>query len=610
MFFLKGVVMKSSFFKIGLLSAMVSVLVACGGGGGSNASSTPTPSPSLSGIAAIGAAMAGAKVTLKDSNGKTATASADINGNFSFSNIGGFTPPIMLRAEANVSGTSYKLHSLLTSAPTAGDTTLNVTPATEALTAQTLGGTPETAFDSSGSGFKEAKSAKLAAAKAKLMAALRDTLLAIEGLDTDAVDLMTGKFAADQTGMDKLLDLVEFSADDKGAITLKDKKNSNTFSTITETDSSETVSKISVPDTTLNTTGIDDLIKRLIAAGKDNTNPSWDDFDDKYLFQGTTKEQLRSQAQLNNNTGNKDLTFDSNYKIKKCDQAAKVCYVGLQIKTNSSEIALMNIDMGVKYSEGSWKLYGDQAPFVYRSTPMFIYGESASGTGILKNGYLKNAVAITFPGTACNGCTDKVYESATIKISYDKGQSYSDSLTIGAGELSLFENNSSYRDDLLPTFNNNTAKKLNDANQTGKLKIRITAYSKTLGQKTWEPPTFPLLFSSETEVKEFMKEKNWGIVQGLTTRSVTFTGDGILSVFAALKHPSYQDVLTIPYLASKFTEKQITPLNNEDSCSMVKYSFSQNQMTCEDFFNKSIIMTAGLISFDVKGRGIFYLKVP
>ena len=136
-----------------------------------------------------------------------------------------------------------------------------------------------------------------------------------------------------------------------------------------------------------------------------------------------------------------------------------------------------------------------------------MYGESASGTGTFKNGYLKNAVAITFPGTACNGCTEKVYQSATIKISYDEGKSYTDSLTIGSGELSLFENNSSFRHDLLPIFSNETAKKLNDANQTGKLKISITAYSTTLGQKTWEPPTFPLLFSSLTEVKEFMKEK-------------------------------------------------------------------------------------------------------
>lgn len=608
--------MKSSFFKIGLLSAMVSVLVACGGGGGggSKASSTPTPPSSLSGIAAIGAAMAGAKVTLKDSNGKIATATADNNGNFNFSNISGFTAPLMLQAKGTVNGQAYTLHSLLISAPTTGDTTLNVTPATEALTAQTLGGTPTLAFDSSGSGFKEAKSAKLAAAKAKLMEALRDTLLAIEGLDTDAVDLMTGKFAADQTGMDKLLDLVEFSADSQGAITLKDKKNSNTSSTITKDDSSESVLKLNVKvddKTPLDTTGIKSLIDKLIADIEGGTPLASSDFDKDFLFQGSTQKDFTTQSTPNTTSSSNNFTIDSKYKIKKCDQAAKVCYVGLQIKTNSSEIALMNIDMGViQDSSGSWKLYGDQAPFVYRSTPMFIYGESASGTGPLKNGYLKNAVAITFPGTACNGCTDKVYESATIKISYDKGLSYSDSLTIGAGELSLFENNTSYREDLLPAFSNETAKKLNDANQTGKLKIRITAYSKTLGQKTWEPPTFPLLFSSETEVKEFMKEKNWGIGQGLTTRSVTFTGDGILSVFAALKHPSYQDILTIPYLASKFTEKQITPLNNEDSCSMVKYSFSQNQMTCDVFFDNSIIMTAGLISSDAKGRGIFYLKVP
>ena len=209
----------------GLLSAMAALLIACGGGGGGggNASAPPAP-PSLSGIAAIGAAMANAKVTLKDSKGNTASTYADNGGNFSFSNVGGFTPPIMLRAEATVDSTPYKLHSLLTSVTSTGNINLNVTPATEALTAKTLGGTPETAFDSSsGSGFKEAKSAKLAAAKAKLMAALRDTLLAMD-LNAEAVDLMTGKFAADQTGMDLLLDLVEFSANSQGEITLKDKK--------------------------------------------------------------------------------------------------------------------------------------------------------------------------------------------------------------------------------------------------------------------------------------------------------------------------------------------------------------------------------------------------
>jgi len=442
-FFTQENSMSIRLIQSGLLSAMAALLIACGGGGGGGGgnASAPPPPPSLSGIAAIGAAMANAKVTLKDSKGNTASTYADNGGNFSFSNVGGFTPPIMLQAAGNVGNKSYILHSLLTSVPSTGNINLNVTPATEALTAQTLGSKPETAFDSnSGSGFKEAKSADLAAAKAKLMAALQDTLLAL-GLDTEVVDLMTSKFAANNEGFDKLLDLVGFSATDTGVITLKD-KNSNSSAVTIKANSSESVLKLNVK------------------------------VDDK--------------------------------------------------------------------------------------TPLDTTG----------------------------------------------------SLTIQAGEFSLFGNNSSNSsDDLLLTFSNETAKKLNDANQTGKLKIRITANSKTPGQKTWEPPTFPLLFSSETEVKEFMKEKNWRIGQGLTTRSVTFTGEGILSVFAALKNPSYEDVLTIPYLATDISNKTITPSKTTDSCSIVDRVFYKRP-TCETFLNNSIIMSAGLISFDVKGRGIVYLKVP
>ncbi len=595
----------------GLLSAMAALLIACGGGGGGGNASTPPPPPSLSGIAAIGAAMAKATVTLKDSNGKTATATTDKDGNFSFSNVGGFTPPIMLRASGTVNKQSYTLHSLLTSVQSTGNINLNVTPATEVLTAQTLGGAPVSAFNNSG--FKEAKSADLAAAKAKLMAALQDTLLAL-GLDTEVVDLMTSKFAANNEGVDKLLDLVGFSADEEGVIKLNDKKSVNA-TPVSISNSSETVSKITVTvggATPLSTTGINTLIDKLIADLEGGTKLASSDYDENFLFQGSTQKDFTTPSTTNTTSSSSNFTIDSKYKIKKCDQAAKVCYVGLQLKIKSSEIALMNIDMGVKQdSSGNWKLYGDQAPFVYRSTPVFMYGESASGTGPFKNGYLKNAVAITFPGTACNGCTEKVYERALIEISYD-GENYTDSLTIRAGELSLFENNSSFRNDLLPTFSNEAAKKLNDANQTGKLKIRITAYSnsKTPASRTWEPPTFPLLFSSETEVKEFMKEKNWGIGKGLTTRSVTFTGDGILSVFAALKHPSYPDFFTIPYLADEFSAKQITPKNTKDSCSIVENSFFQSRMTCDAFFKNSIIMTAGLISSDAKGRGIVYLKVP
>jgi len=434
-FFTQENAMSIRLIQSGLLSAMAALLIACGGGGGgggSKASSTPPPPPSLSGVAAIGAAMANAKVTLKDSNGTTASTTADDNGNFSFSNVGGFTPPIMLRAEGTVNGTSYKLHSLLTSAPTTGNINLNVTPATEALTAQTLGEAPDTAFKETR--FGRADPAKLQAAKAKLMEALQDTLLAM-GLDTNAVDLMTSKFAADKTGLDNLLDKVEFSANSNGAINLKDKKsNSNTYVTINESDSSETVSKINVTvDGALDTRGIKALIDELINAVNKDTNPDSKYFDDGYLFQGTTKKQFMSQDPSLTN-GSNFLTIDSNYKIKKCDQATNVCYVGLQIKTKSSSIALMNIDMGVKQDSNKvWKLYGDQAPFVFRSTPLSYYAESASDTGPLKNGSFSNGLAITFPGTACDDCSDKVYQNVPIGFSYNNGSTYDYGMTLKAG---------------------------------------------------------------------------------------------------------------------------------------------------------------------------------
>lgn len=98
----------------GLLSAMAALLIACGGGGGGSASVPPTPS--LSGLAAIGMALANATVTLKDSNGKTETTTADESGNFNFNNISSFTPPLMLQVKGSAAGLNYVLHSLMASA--------------------------------------------------------------------------------------------------------------------------------------------------------------------------------------------------------------------------------------------------------------------------------------------------------------------------------------------------------------------------------------------------------------------------------------------------------------------------------------------------------------
>jgi len=186
-----------------LLSGMSALLIACGGGGGSAGSVSVPSTPSLSGLAAIGMALANASVTLKDSTGKTETVTTDESGNFSFNNVSSFTPPLMLQVKGSAAGISYVLHSLMTNVPTQGTNTLNVTPATDAITTQTLGSDPANIF-ADAEKIKQIDPQKLADAKAKLVP-LFDPPSA-ESLQTAANPINTQKLTIDQKtlGTDKL----------------------------------------------------------------------------------------------------------------------------------------------------------------------------------------------------------------------------------------------------------------------------------------------------------------------------------------------------------------------------------------------------------------------
>lgn len=595
----------------GLLSALTALLIACGGGGGGTAS-VPAPPPSLSGIAAVGAAMKNAKVSLKDSNGKTDLTTADDNGNFKFSNVGGFTPPLMLRA-ATDNGTA--LHSLLTSLPSTGNISLNVTPATEVLTAQTLGMKPASAFVETRH-FSNADSVKLQAAKAKLMTALQDTLLAL-GLDTDAVDLMTSKFAANQQGLDKLLDLVGFSATDGGDINLKDKNSNNTPTvTIPIKDSTKTDPiKITVKvddKTPLNTTGMDVPIQQLITAFnnkyKSQIDPTY--FDEKFLYQGSDKDSFIAYLKNNPEFPSTDYVINSKYKIKKCVQnkdQKNICYVGLQVITQSSQLVTKVVDMGViQVDSQTWKLYGDQAPFLFSFIPVSVYADVSDNTKV------GNGLFLNFTGKACDTCDAIAFNSATIDVSLDGGETYPSRLrfSISSGKATVYSDGITNLNKNNVSVSDTDAQAFNEANLSGKLKIKISAYSPGTQPKVWYPPIYPLLFSSGAEVKDILKQNNWDVVQGLGTRNVSFTGNGILGVLAFFKHPRFSDTLAGFYKPSEITGKQITPLNTSEVCTSFenKSNYFYGSMKCVEFLKDVNIPGVGLMSTDDKGRFILYFK--
>ena len=120
------------------IGAAALALSACGGGGDS--ASNPTPqSQTISGVAATGAAMAGATINVTCSSGSgTATTGAD--GSYSVPVSGASLPCVLT---ANSSDGKTVLHSLIAGAGAIGSrATANVTPLTELLLAQLAGQDP------------------------------------------------------------------------------------------------------------------------------------------------------------------------------------------------------------------------------------------------------------------------------------------------------------------------------------------------------------------------------------------------------------------------------------------------------------------------------------
>jgi hypothetical protein len=209
-----------SFMRSGSAAACATTLLLAGCGGGSTSGTTApvaaVPAPvvappaptSLSGTIAVGAPMLNSTVTVKDANGVIRTATAAANGSYSGISTDGLVGPFQLQACGLVDANYTCFYSVVAQAGVA-----NVTPLTNATVALALGSNPAAMFAGTAP-VAPPTAAELDAQKAKLKAALAD-LLAKAGI-TD-IDFATTAFAADRTGMDKVLDSVKISTGTDGA---------------------------------------------------------------------------------------------------------------------------------------------------------------------------------------------------------------------------------------------------------------------------------------------------------------------------------------------------------------------------------------------------------
>jgi len=624
-----------------LLFGMAAFLIACGGGGGGGGGNSGSTTPSLSGVAAIGVALTNASVTLKDSTGKTATTSTDESGNFIFNNINSFTPPLMLQVKGAAAGKNYVLHSLMTIAPVQGSNILNVTPATDAITTQTLGADPEVTFDTVAA-IQKIDPAKLVEAKAKLVAALKD---AMANLNIENLDVMTGKFAADKTGMDKLFDLVEFSSDSStGEIKLTN-KNTRSSSTFYLNTKSANVKKIIVSkeEASFDLSGINLFVQNLVKAINNNDLNSYFQIHDlDYLDQGTNLAILKSKvSKINFYTKLDGVDFF----IKKCDHLAKIC-IGTPYLTRSKIDDSFSSPVIIKLGQnGKWGIYGDQAPLNIDFYPMYTRNELInSQTKQLITATDNVGIYLSFSGESCGGCEDNKYKSAVFEISLDGGTNNSSLLKLNTKAstnlstrtfIGLDEGNGNIAEGtringldgyFFKIENKKIIADYNNALQSGLLKIRVKAFTAVDygGQSvSWEPQVLIPLFdppsaeSLQTAANAINTQKLTIDQKTLGTDELTFDGKNInisyFNVSNTSTHWGYgSNYLSVDTLAfngvvtaakiKAICDKEIALLTSEQEK-------AREKNTCTELGKDGFLINqASLISQNAQGGRVYLSK--
>lgn len=199
---------------LGIASAGLLTIYGCGGGGGgasggsttTGGSTTPT---TLTGIAATGAAFTDAIITVTDSKGAVVGTSAVIGADGAYSitlSSSAVAPLVLTASRTTADGAVESLVSVMPASSTA-TATVNITPVTNLIASRlSSSGDPTKLAAELAAGTSIVNSTTVAATVADVQSILAPILAAT---GTTATDPLTGTFATNGTGYDRLLDSIK-----------------------------------------------------------------------------------------------------------------------------------------------------------------------------------------------------------------------------------------------------------------------------------------------------------------------------------------------------------------------------------------------------------------
>lgn len=456
-------------FAIQRLTAMAStasmvLLSACGGGGGSPG--TEAAGSTLSGTVAVGAALAGANIQIKDANGATREVTANSQGQYTISGADTLTAPFIIKAVGTAGGTTYELFSASTGI-NGGDNILNISPATTAVLTQVLGANPSQAY--SADRIAPINANELQLAKTRLAAAL-DNVFAALGQPATQKDLFSTRFNADNTGLDKLLDLIEFSADQQGMLTIQNKSNGQYVSIDKNASSSPQALAAPAEEVVeLNTAGITSLITEIntrLRSGQNSFQQLQDLIDPNFLLGGYNAPTFFGED-WEDDSAHLQL---SSYVIQRCDTAG-VC--GGNLTATVGGTSTEQLYMMFKHTDGQWRLYGNQKPVDYDLSPMVLSSNLVGPNGVqttVTSGVYFQVDKENYGSIAITG--------ASLELSQDGGNTWQEQVRLVSRNTcfnSLVLSTSSGCDNLLPLQASDIVA-LENASQQGLLRARVKLF--------------------------------------------------------------------------------------------------------------------------------------
>jgi hypothetical protein len=202
------------FFAVGAVAAAAALVVACGGDDGNDAPPT-VAATMVGGTVAVGAAVPGATVTVRDADAATAdvTGTADAAGAYSL-DVSSLKPPLVISAVGTLNGEPVSLNAVVPVLTGSADNTANVTSLTNAVAALVAPG-----------GDLNALSSATAIAAIGLSTVANASTLVVNTLKSNPefatllganFDPLTTPFTANGTGIDAVVDQVEVAVGTSG----------------------------------------------------------------------------------------------------------------------------------------------------------------------------------------------------------------------------------------------------------------------------------------------------------------------------------------------------------------------------------------------------------